>query len=92
MPYRNAQQAMLAVEYQNQASTPVTAIVFGLVSGGRLVGIGQDSGRFSQDAAVSHELVLTQSVFPLGVQTHCVVLRVRYANGSAWYNPASPRF
>ncbi|MFZ0031733.1 MAG: hypothetical protein WAK84_07665 [Candidatus Cybelea sp.] len=92
LPYRNAQQAKLAVEYHNQASTPVTAIVFGLVSGDRLVGIGEDSGRFSRDAAVSHELLLTQSVFPLGAQTHCVVLRVRYADGSAWFNPASPRF
>ena len=92
LPYRGAQRAVLSIAYQNQASTPVTAVVFGLISSGKLVGIGEDAGRFSQDAVVSHQLVLTQPVFPLGAQTHCVVLRVRYADGSAWFNPAPPQF
>lgn len=89
-PYKSGNRATLAVAYQNEAPNAATAVVFGLVSGGKLVGLGQDSGTFARDALVNHEVMLNQEIFPLGAQTHCVVLRVRYANGTAWYNPAPP--
>ena len=89
-PYKSSLRAILAMEYRNEAASAATAVVFGLVSGGKLVGIGEDSGTFSRGALVSHDLMLSEEIFPLGSQTHCVVLRVKFANGTAWFNPAAP--
>ena len=47
---------------------------------------------FQRGASIRHDLMLSQEIFPLGSQTHCVVLRVLYANGMAWSNPAPPTF
>lgn len=91
-PYRSSLYAILAVDYRNEAASPITAIVFGLVSGGKLIGIGEDEGRFAQDAAIDHQLMVHEPIFPLHGPAQCVVLRVLYANGTAWFNPASPRF
>jgi len=91
-PYKSGLRATLAMQYQNEAATPATAVVFGLVSGGRLVGLGEDDGVFARDAVIRHDVMLSQEIFPLGPQTHCVVLRVLYANGMAWFNPAPPTF
>jgi len=66
--------------YQSEADIPATAVVFGLVSGGKLVGLAEDDERFARE------------IFPLGPQTHCVVLRVKYANGMARFNPEPPTF
>jgi hypothetical protein len=90
-PYKSGLRTILAIGYQNQAPNAATAVVFGVVSGGKLVGVGQDSGSFSPGALISHELMLSQEI-PPGEQTHCVVLRVLYANGSAWFNPNAPTF
>lgn len=91
-PYKSGHRAILAMEYRNQAPTAATAVVFGLVSGGKLVGVGEDDGTFSRGAVVAHQVMLGQTVFPLRAPAHCVVLRVRYANGTAWYNPDPPTF
>jgi hypothetical protein len=91
-PYKSGHRAILAMQYQNEASTPATAVVIGLVSGGKLVGVGEDFGTFSPDVTIRHDLMLSQEIFPLGSQTHCVVLRVRYANGTAWFNLVPPTF
>lgn len=89
-PVKNGLRAKLAVEYQNQAPTPVTGIDFGLVSGGRVVASGEDTGAFAAGATIDHDVWLYQDVFPLQAQTYCVVLHVRYANGTAWHNPNPP--
>lgn len=91
-PYKSGLRAILAMQYQNEAATPATAVVFGLVSGGKLVGLGEDDGMFARDAVIRHDVLLSQQIFPLGQQTHCVVLRVLYANGMAWFNPTPPTF
>ncbi len=91
-PYKSGLRAILAMQYQNEAATPATAVVFGLVSGGRLVGLGEDDGMFARDAVIRHDVMLSQEIYPLGPQTHCVVLRVLYANGMAWFSPAPPTF
>jgi hypothetical protein len=90
--YKSGLRATLAMQYQNEAATSATAVVFGLVSGGRLVGLGEDDGVFARDAVIRHDVMLSQEIFPLGPQTHCVVLRVLYANGMPWFNPAPPTF
>jgi hypothetical protein len=91
-PYKSGHRAILAMRYQNEADSPATAVVFGLVSAGKLVGLGEDDGRFARDALIDHDVFLSQEIFPLGPQTHCVVLRVKYANGMAWFNPEPPVF
>jgi len=90
-PYKSGQRTILAMEYQNEAITPATAVVFGLVSGGRLVGVGEDDGMFSRNAVIEHNVMLSQEI-PVGRPTQCVVLRIRYANGMGWFNPAPPTF
>jgi hypothetical protein len=90
-PYKSGQRTILAMAYQNEAPSRATAVVFGVVSGSKLAGVGQDSGSFSRGALITHELMLSQEI-PPGEQTHCVVLRVLYANGSAWFNPTAPTF
>ncbi len=91
-PSKSGQRAILAMQYQNEAATAASAIVFGLVSGGKLVGLGEDDGMFARGAVIKRDLILSQEIFPLGSHTHCVVLRVLYANGMAWFNPAPPTF
>jgi hypothetical protein len=91
-PYKSGLRAILAMQYRNEAATPATAVVFGLVSGGKLVGLGEDDGMFARGVVIRHDVLLNQEIFPLGPQTHCVVLRVLYANGMAWFNPAPPPF
>jgi hypothetical protein len=63
-----------------------------LVSGGKLVGLCEDDGMFARDPVISHDVFLSQAIFPLAPQTYCVVLRVKYANGTAWFNPVAPTF
>lgn len=89
-PYSGV-RTILAMQYQNQAPSAATAIVFGVVSGGKLVGVTEDDGSFSRGALINHEFKLGQEI-PSGEQTRCVVLRVRYANGRAWFNPDAPTF
>jgi hypothetical protein len=48
-PYKSAHRAIVAMEYQNEAGMPATAIVFGLVSGGKIVGLGEDDGMFARE-------------------------------------------
>jgi hypothetical protein len=91
-PYKSGLRATLALQYHNEAGTPATAVVFGLVSGRRLVGLGEDDGVFARDAVIRHDIMLSQEVFPLAPRARCVVLRVLYANGMAWFNPAPPTF
>lgn len=90
-PYKTGLRTTLTVDYQNDAPNAATAVVFGLVSNGKLVGVGQDNGTFSPEAAISHELILNQELAP-DTQPQCVVLRVKYANGTAWFNPSAPSF
>jgi hypothetical protein len=91
-PYRGAIRTTLATEYENDAPSAATAVVFGVVLRGKLVGIGEDSGTFAHDARISHELTLTQDISNIASQTRCVVLRVQYENGTAWFNPDPPTF
>lgn len=55
-PYKSGLRAVLAMEYQNEAGTAATAVVFGLVSGGKLVGLGEDDGILARSAVTSRLL------------------------------------
>jgi hypothetical protein len=88
-PYKSALTATLSLDYRNQAAAPMSAVVFGVVSDGKLIAIGEDSGRFAPGVPIHHQLVLA-GASPSTGQTECIVLRVLYQNGTAWLNPHSP--
>jgi hypothetical protein len=81
----------LAVDYTNEAAIPATEIDFGLVARGYMVATANDVGTFSPGIAIRHEFAVSQELFPLGTGIlACVVLRVKYADGSVWHNPEPP--
>ncbi|HEY6485458.1 MAG TPA: hypothetical protein VIX83_03650 [Candidatus Cybelea sp.] len=86
-PYKGGLHATLTVQYRNEAPIVATDVVFGLVSGNRLIAVGKDSGRFSPGAAIDHRLMIDQQIYPLREPAQCVVLAVRYAGGASWMNP-----
>jgi hypothetical protein len=90
-PYKNGLLGVLTVAYQNQASSAATDVVFGLVSDGKLLTRSDDAGNFAPGAAIGHDLMLYQQIFPLKAAAHCVVLGVQYADGETWLNPSPPR-
>lgn len=81
----------LAVDYTNQAALAATEVDFGLVVRGSLVATAKDVGTFSPGVAIRHEFVVSPEIFPLRTSfPACIVLHVRYADGSSWRNPAPP--
>jgi hypothetical protein len=91
-PYKTGHRAILAMGYENESPVAATEIVFGLVSSGKLVAVGKDFGDFSKDVPIGRNIMLSQEIFPLGTQTHCVVLEVRYRSGTMWLDPDPPSF
>lgn len=82
--------AFLAITFKNEADRAATEIDFGLVSGGSLIAVAKDVGRFSPGAKIDHEFVVSREIFPLAATPNCAVLRVKYADGSIWQNPIPP--
>jgi hypothetical protein len=90
-------EAFLAVTYTNMAAQPATAVDFGLVSRGDLIAVAHDTGTFSPGAVINHEFVINRQIFPRILPDPsgnnapaCAVLKVTYADGSVWRNPAPP--
>ena len=82
--------AFLQVTYQNQAPLKATEVDFGLVLAQSLVAVTKDVGDFASGVEIDHEFVLSREIFPLASKPYCAVLRVKYADGSIWQNPAPP--
>jgi len=75
----------------NQSKLAATEVDFGLVVRQSLVATATDKGTFSTGAKIQHEFVISREVFPIGATfPYCAVLRVKYADGSEWRNPAPP--
>ena len=84
--------AFLGISYRNQASVAATEIGFGLVSQGSLIAVAKDLGTFSPNVAIDHEFVVSSEIFPLKTpQPTCVVLWVKYADGTMWVNSSPPQ-
>lgn len=82
----------LAVEYTNDARKTAREIDFGLVSRGSLIALAKDVGTFSRGVRINHEFSLDPEVFPIGTAfPFCAVMRVKYADGTEWRNPAPPQ-
>ena len=81
----------LAIDYTNQAPVAAKEIDFGLVARGSLIAAAKDVGTFSPGVLIQHEFVVSSEIFPLRTSyLACIVLRVKYADGTVWHNPAPP--
>ncbi|HTV93358.1 MAG TPA: hypothetical protein VMG98_11640 [Verrucomicrobiae bacterium] len=83
--------AMVIIHYVNASSNPIATIDFGLVSGGKLTAMVRDVGTFAPQADVMHAFGINDRAVPApGTPVSCVPLRIHYANGGSWTNPAPP--
>ena len=82
----------LAIDYSNQTNKVMKEVEFGLIANGHLVAEVKDVGTFSPGVEIKHEFGLSQNVFPLQTAlSHCVPLRITYADGTKWRNPRLPQ-
>lgn len=84
--------------WKNQAQQNATEVDMGLVQHGVLVFEDNDKGTFSPGTLIEREY----SDYPAGwgkgyvvaddmMQNRCIVLGVKYADGTSWTNPAAPQ-
>lgn len=84
-------EGFLGITYVNNAPKAAKEVVFGLVSRGSLIAIANDIGTFSPGVTIDHEFDVSPEIFPIGTSfPYCAVLRVKYADGTEWYNPKPP--
>ncbi len=90
--YHKRGQDLLYISYVNDGARPLSEITFAFVVKGWMVAAAQDTGVFSNGALIEHSFPVSDQIFPLGTEfPHCVVLSVRYADGSVWTNPLPPK-
>jgi hypothetical protein len=81
----------LAIHYKNISSKTMTEIEFGLVANGILRAEVRDVGTFTTGAEIKHRFGISPNVFPLQTGLpQCVPLRITFADGTKWRNPALP--
>jgi hypothetical protein len=80
------------VSYTNDAHKAASEVDFGLVSRDSLIAVAKDAGTFSPGVRIDHEFSVDPEIFPIGTSfPYRAVLRVKYADGSAWLNRSSPQ-
>jgi len=81
----------VAIHYTNISHKVMSQIEFGLVASGVLVAEVRDVGKFSPGAEIKHKFGLSANVFPIRTGLpQCVPLRITFADGTKWRNPALP--
>ncbi|MGR4066098.1 MAG: hypothetical protein ACLQPV_11725 [Vulcanimicrobiaceae bacterium] len=79
----------LSIDYSNATQKDMSSIEFGLIARGQLVAEVRDVGTFSPGAEIKHRFGLSPNVFPLQTSiVECVPLRIHFADGTHWVNPA----
>jgi hypothetical protein len=81
----------LGIDYVNLSHKTMSEIEFGLVANGQLRAEVKDVGTFSPGVEIKHKFGISTNVFP--IQTglpQCVPLRITFADGTHWRNPALP--
>ena len=82
----------LEIHYKNNGKVTATEIDFGLSARNVLVAQVKDVGKFSPTILIDHEFDIPHDVFPLGTGLpQCVVLSVKYVDGTSWTNPNPPQ-
>ena len=90
-PASTSANAWLGIDYVNVSSKTMHTIEFGLVANGVLKAEVRDVGTFSPNAEIKHRFPLSPNVFPIGTGLpRCVPLRIAFADGTHWRNPALP--
>jgi hypothetical protein len=81
----------LAIYYKNISPKVMSKIEFGLVANGVLLAEVLDVGTFSPHAEIKHRFAISPNVFPIRTGLpQCVPLRITFADGTHWRNPALP--
>lgn len=81
----------LAIHYKNISPKTMHQIEFGLVANGILKAEVRDVGTFSSGVHIKHRFGISANVFPIGTGLpQCVPLRITFADGTTWRNPALP--
>jgi hypothetical protein len=83
---RGIQRGQVSVAFANQGSAPVTDVVFGVESHGGVVNRIDDRGSFKPGVSVKHNF----SDDLRGNHLQLAVLRVTFADGTAWTRSGLP--
>lgn len=81
------------IGYANSGNKAVTEIEWGFVLNGNVAARIRDTNALAPGAHADHTFNLPYDVFPHGRllgKIACVALRVRFADGASWTNPAPP--
>ncbi|HTX56129.1 MAG TPA: hypothetical protein VMD47_03410 [Candidatus Acidoferrales bacterium] len=82
---------MLMIDYQNNSNKPIQSVEFAYLQGNKVNAVVQDTGTFAPGAVIMHAFSFDDmGVFNVDSAMSCVPLRVRYADGTMWSNPAAP--
>ncbi len=81
----------LGIDYVNISHKEMTQIEFGLVANGILKAEVKDVGTFAPGVEIKHKFGISANVFPIATGLpQCVPLRITFADGTKWRNPALP--
>ncbi len=82
---------MLMIDFQNNSNKPIESIEFAYLQGNKVNAVVRDVGTFAPGAVIMHAFTFDGiSAFNMDSAMSCVPLRVRYADGTMWNNPAAP--
>ncbi|HTC31589.1 MAG TPA: hypothetical protein VK702_12760 [Candidatus Acidoferrum sp.] len=82
---------MLMIDFQNNSNKPIESIEFAYLQDNKVNAVVRDVGTFAPGSVIMHAFTFDGvSVFNADSAMSCVPLRVRYADGTMWNNPAAP--
>ncbi|MGA7569839.1 MAG: hypothetical protein WBG27_00460 [Candidatus Aquilonibacter sp.] len=82
---------MLMIDFQNNSNKPIESIEFAYLQGTKVNAVVRDVGTFAPGAVIMHAFSFDdKGAFNMDSAMSCIPLRVRYADGTMWNNPAAP--
>ena len=82
---------MLMIDFQNNSNKPIASIEFAYLQGNKVNAVVRDVGTFAPGAVIMHAFSFDDmGAFKMDSAMSCLPLRVRYADGTRWNNPAAP--
>jgi len=82
---------MVMIAYSNKSTKPISSIIFGVVSNGKVVDMFRDQGNFTTGAVVMHAFGIKADLMPAaGSKVSCEPLAATFTDGSKWQAPVMP--
>jgi len=82
---------MLMIDFQNNSNKPIDSIEFAYLQDNKVHAVVRDVGTFAPGSVIMHAFTFNgMGAFNVDSAMSCVPLRVRYADGTMWSNPAAP--